>query len=837
MKKRIFLALTAMLALSFVACGKDKGNNDTSGSDSSSVSVTTPAGYMFTKVINRAAGESVSEELEEGALLDLTAPAEVAGKTFAGWVYADGTAVEEGATMGTEALAIYATWDIQAYSVTVNLNGAEDKVYYFGVESVPATEETPEIIDIRSIGWVIANDYENTAVVTYTIEGLPTAEEGWKLQNYTLNVTSQYIAVSEALALGVANADKVTNGTLKLVSNGHVIDDITYKLADNYYYYDYIDDYGDTCKKWYIGYEGGILALQDMALGYVSKSLDELFAGMVNGYAFEYIINDTTYYGVESFISAIYALEGEKVESNENGVFSFSFTQASESTKNEFTVSFTLSDDAIINTVNVAINTYYANGEWNENDEYVYTGFDEEPDYAKVYTIAQATDGETVVDYDPAKVLVQDYNITDAEGEEVEELDVVAGQQVSLNMADVAEGVQLKWDTFTAIITDADGVEVDESYISVSVNAYGPTINVTGYIEGEYNVVIKSAYTTKTLTVSVELPETTEIMAKANEYSWSALTSAEIYADGALNFIVVANKYADASATVAVTTSPEGATPVIDEVDGDYTFTTDVAGAYVITITSTVDSTITSTIAVTVKEVPTLESILIGQFQNSDKTKDKQLSITMGFSNNMGQMIALLDIVTYNNWTGEKTGVEKKGACYVVAYDSENKSFTLTDAVTLNPSAANAIPEGYTYDDKLINAMMLTEDYKVKVYYNNMNQMTNLVPYAELTLADLVVGRYSCENEDGSTYNLQIWDDGTASLALIAFNSDYGYEQQVAGAQFTFSLSEDGVITVGEIGEEWPKAIEGFSAETTFTYDKDAGTITLVLGETTYVLS
>ena len=98
MKKRILLALMALLAVTCVAgCSKDNnanvnvgGSSDSisgsvSGDDSSSGDVEATT-YSFTKVHNpmdRMNGATITE-VEEGDALDLSAPAEVEGKVFKG---------------------------------------------------------------------------------------------------------------------------------------------------------------------------------------------------------------------------------------------------------------------------------------------------------------------------------------------------------------------------------------------------------------------------------------------------------------------------------------------------------------------------------------------------------------------------------------------------------------------------------------------------------------------------------------------------------------------------------------------------------------------------------
>ena len=800
--------------------------------------------YAFTKVHNpmdRMNGATLSE-VAVGDALDLSDPATVDGKVFEGWFYADGTAVAEDAVMGTEAVTIYAKWTVTPYTVTIKQAGVEDVVLTFGAESVPATETSAEIIDIKSIGWVITEQlYKSTDYVTYTFEGMPATAEDWKLENCEITVTAT-VNMASVIEAVVANGNKVTNGTLQFESDGYVVSDVTYELADGYAYL----KNGDT-EKWYIGYgEGKVLGLQDDNDGYgVYKSYYETAADMVNGYAFETVFDYTnTYYGVEEFVSAIYALADEKVEAYENGVYEFSlvYVNADSHTKYEVSVAFTLSDASVMETVEIQINSFYENIEENE-DGYVYDEegnpkylgtYNETADSLRVYTITQATDGKVVVAYNPEEILVSSYTLKDAEGTEVSELDLVAGTPVELNIADVPETAVLNYETFTVTVVDADEIEVDSSVVNVYVNAYSNTVEFTAYADGEYTITIESAFVTKVLTASVTLPETTEIYAKANANAWSALTSTDIYDDGAVNFIVAANDYADASAEVVITTQPEGADASVEELDGEWTFYPDGVGEYVITITSIANEALTATITVNVKECPALETIFNGEYQNSDKAKDKQLYILMMQEDELtGQLLISLNKAMYG-WDGSVEGMIQQYCVYMYAYDKDSRTFALTafSEAEVVEAGINEMYPGYTYSETVLTSMQLTADYQLKVAY--ANDMTTLVPYAELTPAQWVAGDYAYEIDETNRYFLRVWDDGTASLTKEYWNEMwYGWAAE-SGVEFKYTIDDSYAIDITEItyGE-----MAGFTVDTTPVFNKDANTITVKIGDTEYVFA
>ncbi len=197
--KKVLLVLLFLLmsATALVACEENGNGEEISGPsssnqlpnpDSSSNNELAPITYSFVKVISStdSKGSKITASLEEGAMLDLTAPAAAEGKEFKGWFYEDGSPVAPDTKMGREDIVIYAEWKIHTYTVTVKQDKQEDVVYTFGVEACPATETTAKVYDIKTLSSVIKKDYANTEKVEYTISGMP---KTWELKDYELTVT------------------------------------------------------------------------------------------------------------------------------------------------------------------------------------------------------------------------------------------------------------------------------------------------------------------------------------------------------------------------------------------------------------------------------------------------------------------------------------------------------------------------------------------------------------------------------------------------------------------------------------------------------------------------
>lgn len=171
MKKKLLIGLLASLAVCTVAvaCGESKNE----------------AKDNFTLTLrdgNPMLGGTIEEKsVEEGAALELpTLTAD--GKIFKGWVDVDGNPAPE--TMPAEAFALFATWEIIPYNMTV-VNGEETTTYKFGVDYDFENGIEYTVSDLKNV----LKDAlpENTEEVAYVYaEGIP---ETFELQSYAFTVT------------------------------------------------------------------------------------------------------------------------------------------------------------------------------------------------------------------------------------------------------------------------------------------------------------------------------------------------------------------------------------------------------------------------------------------------------------------------------------------------------------------------------------------------------------------------------------------------------------------------------------------------------------------------
>ena len=192
MNKKLLIGLLAsLMTFSFAAaCGTtDTPNNSDTGS--SNVSTDTPATGKYTVTLrdgNPMFGGSVEElEVEAGATLEL--PAKTAeGKTFKGWFTLDENGeptVAAPAVMPEEAITLYAVWEVTPYTLTIKQEGAEDKVFTFGIEYDFANGID---ISVADLAYVLEDNLPaGTEDAAYTFAEEIPAE--FALQNYVFTVS------------------------------------------------------------------------------------------------------------------------------------------------------------------------------------------------------------------------------------------------------------------------------------------------------------------------------------------------------------------------------------------------------------------------------------------------------------------------------------------------------------------------------------------------------------------------------------------------------------------------------------------------------------------------
>ena len=127
------------------------------------------------------------------------------GKVFAGWIDVDGNEVAA-SFVATEATAVYATWDITPYTVTIKQDGEEDQTFTFGVEAAGDVMLTPA--DLAAV--LEDNLPEDTADWDYEwAEAIP---ETFELKDYTFTVTATEITTVDFFIMGETTTIEIPAG-------------------------------------------------------------------------------------------------------------------------------------------------------------------------------------------------------------------------------------------------------------------------------------------------------------------------------------------------------------------------------------------------------------------------------------------------------------------------------------------------------------------------------------------------------------------------------------------------------------------------------------------------
>ena len=123
-------------------------------------------------------------EVVEGSAIELTTPAEVAGKEFLGWIDVEGNAAPT--VVPAEDFAVYANWEVTPYTLTIKQLGEENVVVTFGVEYAMGI-----IATVEDLAYVLEDNLpENTDTAAYSwAEEIP---ETFELKDYTFTINAVY---------------------------------------------------------------------------------------------------------------------------------------------------------------------------------------------------------------------------------------------------------------------------------------------------------------------------------------------------------------------------------------------------------------------------------------------------------------------------------------------------------------------------------------------------------------------------------------------------------------------------------------------------------------------
>ncbi len=437
---------------------------------------------------------------------------------------------------------------------------------------------------------------------------------------FEVNVTAnQYATIADAVAAGVKNANKVSNGTAVIDNEGYV-QSYAYAFGTGFVKVEGLDttDYYSLLED---GSVFGVIAGIDWEGNpYMEKAYEPVY-GNVLGVDFRSTLNYMyDIFGVEALVDT-FAFVGQSEEAvnykeevnAEEGKYEFSFEIAIDNFYYYFVeVSFKLdAESEVFTEVEVVMNGYYfiLNEETFEYEQPTEFG---EPEFARVITANQVIGAQVAENpYPLEEILIQSFELEDAEGNKVENGAVVSAglqEELVLNVVNLYPSTaSAAIDAISVIILDEEGFETYSAFGSY----YDGVVSVTSYKVGKFQIVISSANVSYTVNFEVKFSELESFVAgvfDSNMWELVEANTATVFAGQVLQFGAIVNEGADASCEVVC----EGA----EIFEGEYyEFKAPTAGTYKITLTSKVNPEFSATITVEVTEAPSLAEILNGKYE------------------------------------------------------------------------------------------------------------------------------------------------------------------------------------------------------------------------------
>mgnify|MGYP003289733971 CR=1 FL=1 len=478
--------------------------------------------------------------------------------------------------------------------------------------------------DLASYEVVIADSKGNEYTGAFAKLGKNTVKlsKGAYVYEFDVNVSANvYNTIAEAVAAGIKNGNKVSNGTAKIDYVDYA-NEYTYAFGENF-----VEVQGPDATDYYSLLEDGsvfgvVVGIDWEGNPYMEPAYEPV-EGNLNGVDFRSVLNYAyDIFGVESLVET-FAFVGQseqalnyKESKGENGSYNFSFEIVIEDFYYYFVeVSFVLDAEAEVFTeVEIKMDGYMyilneETWEYEQPTEFV------TPDFQRVISANQVIGAQVAVNpYPLEELLIQSFELEDASGNKLENgATVTAGLQQDLFI----NVVNLNPTTANAAIDQIKVTMLDE-YGMETWSAFGDyydgVITVTSYKAGKFQIVIASANVYYSLDLVVDYnPIESFVAGVYDENMWELVESntAKVYANQVLQFGAIVND----GANPAVEVSCEGA----EISQGEYfEFVAAEVGTYVITLTSAINPEFKATLTVEVVEAPSVAEILTGKYQYSD---------------------------------------------------------------------------------------------------------------------------------------------------------------------------------------------------------------------------
>lgn len=564
-------------------------------------------------------------------------------------------------TPGSYAVLVSFGGQTVAYQITVSapekvlesisVNATDAKLSYIVGETISyenlavvATYDDESSAYVTDYTTAVADEKGNAVEGAFTTFGTYTVTVtlGEATDSYKVEVkNASFETVADAIAVGVANANKVNGGNATVHQYG--TSEFEYTFGDNFTVINQISDetiyhYEDLGDDVYFGFYEGVDWEGNPELRPVDT--EYIYAEHFCGPEIYHVIGGLYFYGAEDLVDGLYALAGESGQDLKETIsvcpdcgyqsfeYSFGYNNVDYGQFYVITVEFELDFNNAMTKVAVSSIKYNATDSDDNPNYYV----DEETGYVTLDSWASVTNVTDVVyeqtvgarstenEYPYSELMYSAFDLVDEEGNELKEhYDVQAGDQLVFNLENTLPETAVGSLNDVKVSFDATSdwdyslySSFDEGVLTITVNnARDYEVTVTcGSVVKEFTITATQPNPESITPYASQLVEdwwSGDMIPEMFEGNTATMTTAESVFVGALINPSKAEQDVTVSLKEAYTTAelsyadPYDWSQVVPYFDNDlYKFTATEAGTYVVVVSSTSVPTISAEITITV---------------------------------------------------------------------------------------------------------------------------------------------------------------------------------------------------------------------------------------------
>lgn len=632
-------------------------------------------------------------------------------------------------------------------------------------------------------------------------------------------------SVTDALESILANRDSVTSGTIVDFTdnkefNAKTTATYTYSFYDNYVY---IKEESDYLNEYYYAYDKngsvfGVVVQTTEYSSFVNRD-DAAYEDNMNGPLLNFnFIGDyeNNAYGAEELISVLYEMAAENVNGDFfsayiEGMFTFGFgVRVFDDYLNNFyviAVAFEADGETGALKNGAVVVEKYAQTKYTQVGELFVLNEGATPNATTTITIAQTQDAleESENPYDPSKILVDSFIVTDAQGVDIEEttIRVEAGGQIKIKFANIAPETAL----FSLCTT---GVEIVNNEDGTSpgffpwFNSYDNSYSFNISDPGSYTmtVFVDDIEVVTTIEVALKVPTSISTQVYDSDMTiFNKTTKATVYAGAPLYLMSYVDPDYDGAYVAELVGEATGATLEAAELDGVACtlFKAQTAGTYQVKVTSTVKSSLSATLTITVEEAPSLDTLLSGEYIGRDEFAMTPVKVTFD--------------------SAAKTAE-------VVYTDALNGDLTATISFTTE----NGFEYTLTSGDDFIEEFYISESYELVIVIYGEKYVLEAIAKDIVATGTIVVKDVINNGKNNATYTFELesngkftfYKSGVVTTEISIKDDGTGYIFKFPSVGFEIPLTK----TSGEAGSlageyDAKHASFGMLANVTITVDEE----------------